>query len=93
MTPLAIFLHLCNFAAPALALALLLPFGAYLLDGRRKRTPGLPWQIGANFLVGLTALSVSLWWLGRDGKMAGYTGLVLAVATSQWLLIRGWRRR
>jgi len=26
-----------------------------------------------------------------DGKMATYAALVLAVATSQWLLARAWR--
>jgi hypothetical protein len=45
-----------------------------------------------NFVVGVTALLASLWWLGRDGKMLGYSLLVLAVASSQWLLVRGWRR-
>jgi hypothetical protein len=28
---------------------------------------------------------------GRDGTMAAYTVLVLACATSQWLMGRSWR--
>ena len=28
---------------------------------------------------------------GRDGKMATYAALVVAIASSQWLLLRGWR--
>jgi len=84
--------HLLNFAAPALVLALLVPLLARLLF--RKQAQRLPWwgQVLVNFVVGVAALLVSLWWLGRDGKMLGYSLLVLAVASSQWLLVRGWRR-
>jgi len=84
--------HLLNFAAPALVLALLVPLLARFLF--RKQAQRLPWwgQVLVNFVVGVAALLVSLWWLGRDGKMLGYSLLVLAVASSQWLLVRGWRR-
>lgn len=84
--------HLLNFVAPAFGLALLLP-----LLGRpffRPQAAFVPWwgQMLVNFVVGVCVLALSLWWLGRDGKMMAYALLVLAVASSQWLLARGWRR-
>lgn len=87
-----ILFHLLNFAAPALGLAVLLP-----LLGRpffKPQAALLPWwgQMLVNLVVGIAALGLSLWWLGRDGKMMGYGLLALAVASSQWLLVRGWRR-
>lgn len=87
-----ILFHLFNFAAPALGLALLLPVLSRLL--LRPKAALLPWwgQMLVNFVVGVGALWLGLWWLGRDGKMMGYALLVLATASSQWLLVRGWRR-
>ncbi|MEK9804013.1 MAG: hypothetical protein VW475_11475 [Curvibacter sp.] len=84
--------HLLNFVAPAFGVALLLP-----LLGRpffRAQNALVPWwaQMLVNFAVGVAALWLALWWLGRDGKMAGYAILLLATASSQWLLVRGWRR-
>jgi uncharacterized membrane protein len=84
--------HLLAFAAPALALAVLLPLAARLLNRNRTFLLSWRWQIGINFAVGLGAMLAAVWWLGRDGKMLGYSALALAVATSQWLLVRGWRR-
>lgn len=86
-----ILLHLLNFVAPAFALAVLVPLLAWPLFRKRTATPW--WgQVLVNFAVGVGVLLVSLWWLGRDGKMMAYALLVLAVASSQWLLARGWRR-
>jgi hypothetical protein len=84
--------HLLNFAAPALALALLLPLAARFL--RKKSASPFSWwaQIAVNFAVGLAVQAGGLWWWGHDGKMLTYTALVLAVASSQWVLMRGWRR-
>jgi hypothetical protein len=48
--------------------------------------------MGVNLLVGSAVLLCGLWWFGRDGKMQTYAALALAVASSQWLLARGWRR-
>lgn len=87
---LDVLLHLLNFVAPALALALLLPWAAHVLI--RKSSHAWMLQVAVNSLVGVLTLGLSLWWLGRDGKMAAYAALVLAVASSQWLLSRGWRR-
>ncbi len=87
-----ILLHLLNFLAPALGLALLLPLLARLFV--KKQVLLLPWwaQVLLNFLVGAAVLALALWWLGRDGKMMAYAALVLALATSQWVWVRGWRR-
>jgi hypothetical protein len=92
MTLLDILDHLLSFAAPALALALLLPLTARLF--RKKAASFLSWwaQVVINLIVGLAVQAGSLWFWGRDGKMLAYTALVLALATSQWVLMRGWRR-
>ena len=83
--------HLLNFAAPALALALLLVPGSRLIV--RNSAPALSWwaQTAIIFMVGCTVLLAGLWLWGRDGKVLTYAALVLATATCQWLLRRGWR--
>lgn len=83
--------HLLNFVAPAFALAVLVPLLAWPFFRKRAL---LPWwaQALVNFVVGVAVLLASLWWLGRDGRMTAYGLLVLAVASSQWLLARGWQR-
>lgn len=92
MTLLDVLNHLINFAAPALALALLLPLASRFFVRKTGFVLVLWAQVAINFIVGLLVLTVSVWWWGRDGKMAAYAALVLAVATSQWLLARAWRR-
>ncbi len=84
--------HLLNFIAPTLALALALPLLARPFF--RKQAWLLPWwgQVLVNLLVGLATQLVSLWALGRDGKMLAYVALVLVLASTQWLMGRGWRR-
>ena len=83
--------HLFNFAAPALFLALLLALGGRFLGP--KGASSLTWyaQAAINSVVGCTVLLAGLWWLGRDGRMLTYAALVLACASCQWLLQRGWR--
>ncbi len=76
--------HLLNFAAPALALALF--FAVFDRVFRRKQA-GIPvkWTyIAINFIVGLVVLGAGLWFFGRDGMMATYAALVLAVGTCRW---------
>lgn len=87
-----ILLHLLNFVAPALALASLLPWLPRFLWKKSNPAPAWWVQIAINFAVGVIVLLGCLWWLGRDGKMAAYALLVLAVASSQWLLSRAWRK-
>ena len=84
--------HLLNFAAPALALALLLPSVVWLF--RKKPAAAASWwiHVAINFIVGVAVLAVCFWQWGNDGMMMAYAALVLVVATCQWLLSRGWRR-
>ena len=83
--------HLFNFAAPALFLALLLALGGRFVGP--KGASSLTWyaQAAINSVVGCAVLLTWLWWLARDGRMLTYAALVLACASSQWLLLRGWR--
>ena len=83
--------HLLNFAAPAAALALVL-----VLAGRvfvRNSAQSIAWwaQAAIVFVVGCAVLLAGLWLLGRDGKLLTYAALVLACASCQWVLVRGWR--
>lgn len=88
--------HLLNFMAPAALLALLLVVLSPLFLGffRSKRPFVESWwvQVAINFVVGVLVLVAGLVLLGRDGKMLTYVGLVLATATSQWLLLGGWKK-
>ena len=95
MGALDLFFHLLSFAAPALALALLLAL-VVLLAARvllpRQRALLSWWaQLGVNALVGVAVLALGLWQFGVDGKMATYAALVVAVALAQWVGIAGWR--
>lgn len=89
---LDILFHLANFVAPALALALLLPLAGRLVMGPVRAASAWWVQAAVNLVVGVLALALCLWWFGRDGKMAAYGALVLAVASSQWLLSGAWRK-
>lgn len=91
MGPLDLLSHLLNFLAPALWMALVLPLAARLF--MKKRPPALTlWvQAAIDFIVGGVVLALGLWFFGRDGKMATYTAMALLCATSQWLMLRGWR--
>lgn len=84
--------HLLNFCAPAAFLAVLLVLGRWIFA--RKAPALLPWygQLALHFVVGCAALFVALVWQGRDGSVMGYALLVLALATSQWLVLGSWRR-
>ncbi|WP_026437544.1 hypothetical protein [Acidovorax sp. JHL-9] len=91
MGPLDALYHAVNFMAPAAALALLLVLGGRWI--RPKGQPMFMWraQIAINFVVGCAVLVAGLVVLGRDGKMLTYAALVLACASCQWVLVRGWR--
>ena len=84
--------HLLGFTLPALAVALLVTLAARWLLAREPGRTGAWAAFAINSIAGLAALAGGLWYFGRDGKMASYAALVLAVATSQWLCSRGWRR-
>ncbi|WP_299764490.1 hypothetical protein [Ramlibacter sp.] len=92
MNTLALLQHLPGLLAPALAVALLVALGARVLRPSGAPRPGWWASVAINFAVGAAVLGAGLWHFGRDGKMATYLALVVAVATCQWLLGRGWRR-
>jgi hypothetical protein len=91
MTAFVLLNHFLNFLAPAFWMAVLMPLAGRFFFEKRARPPGLWMQAVVNFAVNLLALGIGLWFFGRDGKMASYLGLTMACATSQWLMLRGWR--
>jgi predicted anti-sigma-YlaC factor YlaD len=90
MGPIDFLFHLLSFLAPAVGVALGVGFAARLLWP--GRAAGRWWRaFAANAAVGTGVLGAGLWFFGQDGKMATYAALVLAIATMQWLMSRGWR--
>ena len=91
MNILALFIHLLNFAAPAVFVGTFLALTApWVL---RKPAGRGAWKLRAlsNSLCGLLALAVGLWLFDHDGKMASYGGLLVASAASQFFWMRGGR--
>ena len=86
MDVMSLTVHLLNFIAPACAVAAWMAWVTPLLT---RTLPGWrAWrrQFVFNSLVGAGVLTVGLLWFGNDGKVLTYAALVLACATSQWLL-------
>ena len=84
-------IHLLNFAAPAFGLALLMALASWALERKRPVALSAMARLAINFAVGLVVLTLGLWYFGRDGMMATYALLVVCMATSQWVMGRGWR--
>jgi hypothetical protein len=84
-------IHLLSFAAPALAVAVLVALAARLIMPRQP--VALAWWSHAaiNSVAGLLVLAAGLWYFGVDGKMATYAGLVIVIASCQWLCSRAWK--
>jgi hypothetical protein len=91
MGPLALLNHAINFVAPAAWLALLVPLLSIFVIRKRAVVHTFKAQVAINFVVCLVALVLGLALFGRDGKMLTYLALVLVSATSQWILLKGWR--
>ncbi|MEI8171709.1 MAG: hypothetical protein WCG50_18695 [Rhodoferax sp.] len=91
MGPLDFLNHLLNFVAPAAWLALGVTLVARIFIKNRPVALTLPAQAAINFVVAVMVLGIGLWVFGRDGKMLTYTGMALLSATSQWVMLRGWR--
>lgn len=85
-------LHVAGFIAPALALALLMPLAGRWVGGGRPLVARYAVQAGLGLAVGVIVQGLALWYFGRDGKLASYAALVLALATTQWLASGAWRR-
>ncbi|MNV44752.1 hypothetical protein D3C71_1365210 [compost metagenome] len=91
MGPLAVANHLVNFIAPAAAVALVLVLcgrwvGARAVSGM---SAGRQWVVV--FVIGVLVLGGGLALWGHDGKMLTYAALVVATASCQWVLVRGWK--
>ena len=80
--------HLLNFIAPALAVGCLLALLAAVFNKKRPGARVLLAQAAINSIAGIAALTLALWFFGRDGKMAAYAALVVFCATSQWVALR-----
>ena len=83
--------HLLNFVAPAVFVAIAL---AMLGRFYMKKVPSalaIQAQVAINMGAGVLALVAGLWFFGRDGKMATYVAMVVAIALAQWLGARQWR--
>ncbi len=89
MGPLDFFWHFAGLLAPAAGVALLVSLAARVLSGGGGGSWLTAWTL--DFLAGAAALLAGLWLFGRDGTMLAYGALVLATATSQWLLARSWK--
>jgi hypothetical protein len=83
--------HLLNFTAPALFLAIVTAIFARHLLFRKVKLPDFRVLAAVSCGTSLLVSGGALWALGRDGQMVGYAATVLACATSQWLMARGWR--
>ena len=83
--------HFLNFVAPAFFVAVLVPLAARWCMKKTPAVISLWAQSAINFLVNVMVLALGLWFFGRDGKMATYSAMVLMCATSQWVMLRGWR--
>lgn len=90
MGPFDFLWHLAGLLAPAAGVALLITLTARVLLPQ-ERVSSFTAALLLNFVVGAAALLAALWLTGRDGTMLAYAALVLASATSQWLLGRGWK--
>ena len=91
MAALTFLNHLLNFLAPAVFLSVLLALGARWMWRKSKSALNFWEQLLLNTVLGSVILGGGLAWQGRDGRLATYALLVLALATSQWLMSGGWR--
>ena len=91
MGPLDIANHLLNFVAPAAAVALVLVLSGRLVGSRSASAMSVWLRWAILFAVGVAVLVAGLVLWGRDGKMLTYAALVVACATCQWVLVRGWK--
>ena len=91
MGPLDFLNHFLNFLAPAAWMAVLVTLLARIFMRKRPVALTLPSQVAINFVVSVGVLALGLWFFSHDGKMATYSAMALLCATSQWLMLRGWK--
>lgn len=91
MGPLYSLNHLVNLLVPAVFVALLTALAAGKLLPENASAVTFWGRFAAGSLVGTVVLAAGLWLFNRDGKMLTYAILVMAVATTQWIMGRGWK--
>lgn len=91
MTALDLLIHLLNFSAPAVFVALILALLLRLALRNRSSARGLWSQVAVNAAVGLVVMVAGLVFFGRDGRMATYAALVVVCGSVQWWMLRGWK--
>ncbi len=87
-----ILVHLLGFAAPAVALGLLMPLAARFLLAPGHIVTGFWSQAAIVMACGVAVLGGGLWFFSQDGKMATYGALVVVACAVQWTLAGAWRR-
>jgi uncharacterized membrane protein YesL len=88
MDLLSLSVHVVNFIAPALAVAAWITLIYPLVWRQEQAWKAWKKKFVLNSLAGCAMLLLGLLLSGQDGKMISYTAMVLAIASSQWLLSR-----
>lgn len=83
---MSLLLHLLNFVAPACAVAAWMALVSPILMGRFPQWRSWRRQFMVNSVIGVGVLLLGLLWFGNDGKVVTYAAMVLACASTQWLL-------
>lgn len=91
MGPLDFLLHVAGLLAPAAGVALLVSLLGRAGLPKTVDSPSWGVAVTVDFVAGALALLAGLWLFGRDGRMLTYAAVVLACASSQWLVSRGWK--
>ena len=89
MDGLSLIVHVLNFSAPAVAVSAWITLISPLIWRHSSTWQAWTSRFVLNSLAGLAMLVLGLVWSGQDGKMISYVAMVLACASSQWLLTRG----
>jgi hypothetical protein len=88
MDGLSLIVHVLNFSAPAVGVSAWITLISPLIWRGSDRWKAWKSRFVLNSLAGVLMLLVGMIWTGQDGKMISYAAMVLACATSQWLLTR-----
>lgn len=91
MTTLQLSIHLLNFIAPSVFLALLLPLFSKFISSKKPLALGYYGKFAIIFVVCLLLQLAGLWLFGRDGKLVTYGLMVLAAGACLWSFGRGWK--
>ena len=93
MSPVAQWNHLLNLAFPAGLTAMCLVMLTPIFVQKPRSAYRFLWQWVLIFGVGLVASLAGVYFLGQDGKMLTYAGMVLAMGLTQavWVWrLKGW---